>query len=358
MALDSTRRKVTYESDGSVTQYSFAFSVFSPSDIAVYTGTGKNSDISKKLRYSTDYSVSLNADQNNAPGGVVILTTEPASGARIAILSAIPEIQPMVLTTHDGFDPRVLNQSADRAVALVQQLSERIDRAIVIEPTDPATPTEMKLSLFKLADHAEEWAAVSKEAAKSAKADALEAKASAESAAASESTATAAYTGLKDHLDDISSLTKITDVIKKVSESTDGVKAVGADLLGELTSGDMDYGYIADESEGVAASASSAIEACAENMENIKIAATAGIQAATYAMDAKTWAVSEESPDGTEDADSSTGRTQSAKTWALAAKASAEKAASITPGPYTTVEVFNSFMTSIYEACDEFIKGV
>ena len=37
---------------------------------------------------------------------------------------------------------------------------------------------------------------------------------------------------------------------------------------------------------------------------------------------------------------------------------SAEKAASITPESYTTVEVFNSFMTSIYEACDEFIKGV
>lgn len=136
------------------------------------------------------------------------------------------------------------------------------------------------------------------------------------------------------------------------------IKAVGADLIGELTSGDMDYGYIADESEGVAASASSAIEACAENMGNIKIAATAGAQAATYAMDAKAWAVSEESPDGTDDADSSTGKTQSAKTWALAAKASAEKAASITPESYTTVEVFNSFMTSIYEACDEFIKGV
>lgn len=43
---------------------------------------------------------------------------------------------------------------------------------------------------------------------------------------------------------------------------------------------------------------------------------------------------------------------------ATQANASAEKAASITPESYTTVEVFNSFMTSIYEACDEFIKGV
>ena len=47
-----------------------------------------------------------------------------------------------------------------------------------------------------------------------------------------------------------------------------------------------------------------------------------------------------------------------AEGFATQAKASAEKAASITPESYTTVEVFNSFMTSIYEACDEFIKGV
>ena len=47
-----------------------------------------------------------------------------------------------------------------------------------------------------------------------------------------------------------------------------------------------------------------------------------------------------------------------AEGFATQANASAEKAASVTPESYTTVEVFNSFMTSIYEACDEFIKGV
>lgn len=51
-------------------------------------------------------------------------------------------------------------------------------------------------------------------------------------------------------------------------------------------------------------------------------------------------------------------RASAAEGFATQAKASAEKAASITPESYTTVEVFNSFMTSIYEACDEFIKGV
>ena len=51
-------------------------------------------------------------------------------------------------------------------------------------------------------------------------------------------------------------------------------------------------------------------------------------------------------------------RASAAEGFATQAKASAEKAASIAPESYTTVEVFNSFMTSIYEACDEFIKGV
>lgn len=51
-------------------------------------------------------------------------------------------------------------------------------------------------------------------------------------------------------------------------------------------------------------------------------------------------------------------RASAAEGFARQAKASADAAASITPESYTTVEVFNSFMTSIYEACDEFIKGV
>ena len=129
MALDETQRKTIYEGDGTVTQFAFSFVVFQPSDIAVYSSTDGGYTESTPT-FEQDYTVALNSDQDNAPGGTVTLAKAPASGTRIAILSNIPETQPMVLTTHDGFDPRVLNKSADLAVALIQQLNEKVARAL------------------------------------------------------------------------------------------------------------------------------------------------------------------------------------------------------------------------------------
>ena len=55
-------------------------------------------------------------------------------------------------------------------------------------------------------------------------------------------------------------------------------------------------------------------------------ASTSETNAKASETSAKAWATSTESPDGAADSDSATGKTQSSRTWALAAKASAETA--------------------------------
>ena len=177
MAVDSTVRKISYTGDGSVKNFSFPFVVFDPSDPLVYTSTDSDGSTAVQAKFEQDYTVALNADQDNSPGGTVTFATAPASGEIITIISGIPETQPMVLTTHDGFDPRVLNKSADRAVALIQQLSEHLDRAIVVSPTSTRTAEELKQELLNLAVHAEEWADTSAKSAAEAKAYAEEIKA-------------------------------------------------------------------------------------------------------------------------------------------------------------------------------------
>lgn len=180
MALEETPRIVRYQGNGTTVAFPFSFRIFEPEQVAVSTGAGDGSAEETSLTYETDYTVTLNSDQTNNPGGTVTLTTAPADGLNVAIVSAIPETQPMVLTPYDGFNPETLNDSADRAVALIQQLSEKLDRAITVDATDTMTASELKNKLLSTADSAYE---VAMQYANQAGASATEAKGYAEEAA-------------------------------------------------------------------------------------------------------------------------------------------------------------------------------
>ena len=116
----------------------------------------------------------------------VVVSAGNGEGSVLAILSAVPMVQPMVLTNRGGFYPSTLNDSADRAVILAQQLSERLDRAVTVDATDTMTPSELKQ---KLLDAATDATIVAKGYAESA-------KASADAAAKSAASASNAVTGL------------------------------------------------------------------------------------------------------------------------------------------------------------------
>ena len=103
MSLDRTTKKVVYQGDGKTTVFPFAFKVFAPTGIAVEVGVPNES--SSSLAYGADYSVALNRDQEEKPGGTGTVAEAPASGLNLAVVSAIPALQLMVLTPYDGFNP-------------------------------------------------------------------------------------------------------------------------------------------------------------------------------------------------------------------------------------------------------------
>lgn len=74
-----------------------------------------------------------------------------------------------------------------------------------------------------------------------------------------------------------------------------------------------------------ASSASTSASSAKTSETNAKISET---NASSSATTAKIWAVSETSPDGATDTDSTTGKTQSSRTWALESKANAQSASS------------------------------
>ena len=158
MAVDDLSRRVLYVGDGSATEFAFNFVVFVTTDVAVYTKDEEGED---KLISPSNYTVTLNENQDNNPGGVVKFNSAPADEAVIAVVSAVPETQPMVLTTYDGFDPEVLNKSADRAVSLIQQLSDDVSRSIRLPRTSQKTTAAAYEELVTAAEKAEAALALS-----------------------------------------------------------------------------------------------------------------------------------------------------------------------------------------------------
>jgi hypothetical protein len=139
MSISSeVRRAGPYSGNGSTTAFAFAFKVFTTAQVVV-TRTVVATGVETTLTLTTDYTVTLNANQNTNPGGSVTMLTAPATGQSITITSNVANLQPTAIANLGGFYPEVINDSLDRATIQIQQLDERLDRALVIPVSSTAS---------------------------------------------------------------------------------------------------------------------------------------------------------------------------------------------------------------------------
>jgi hypothetical protein len=71
------------------------------------------------------------------------MLTAPATGQSITITSKVANLQPTVLANLGGFYPEVINDSLDRATIQIQQLDERVDRALVLPVSSSGVSTQL-----------------------------------------------------------------------------------------------------------------------------------------------------------------------------------------------------------------------
>lgn len=154
MSISSTARKAgPYNGNGIAVAFPFAFKVFSSADVMVVKTTP--AAVESTLVLTTDYTVSLNADQDSNPGGTVTVVSAPASGYKITISSQVAELQPVVLTNAGGFYPKVINDALDRLTILAQQLAEKVERAVKVDISSLLTPDDFLQDLATAAVDAE-----------------------------------------------------------------------------------------------------------------------------------------------------------------------------------------------------------
>jgi hypothetical protein len=89
------------------------------------------------LVLNTDYTVSLNANQNASPGGSVTMIVAPASNYALTLTSSIANTQPSDLTNAGNFYPQTVNDSLDRATIQIQQLQTSVNSALRIPVSAP-----------------------------------------------------------------------------------------------------------------------------------------------------------------------------------------------------------------------------
>lgn len=136
MTVSSTTRKAgPFTGTGAVVAYPFSFKVFTTADIAVVRAD--TSGVETALVLNSDYTVSLNADQDNTPGGTVTLTTALASGYLLSLTGSLAYSQGTDLPTGGAFNAVNVEDALDRSVILTQQLLEKSSRTVYFPTTDP-----------------------------------------------------------------------------------------------------------------------------------------------------------------------------------------------------------------------------
>lgn len=148
MTVPSTpRRAGPYTGTGSLVSYPFDFAIIAASDVGVtmMDATG----VITLLVKDSSYLLTINPDQDSAPGGSVqyavggVATALPA-GYTLTIAGATPFQQQTRLPQGGSYNAKNIEQTFDRIVYQVQQLAEESDRSIKLPLSDPAgTPTTL-----------------------------------------------------------------------------------------------------------------------------------------------------------------------------------------------------------------------
>lgn len=162
MAMDDVARRVVHMADGTQRNFPFAFTIFADDQVEVYRSTGEDTE---ELVSQTEYTVTF-----SETGGTVKFDAAPEEGAVLAIVSAVPYVQPMALTNYGGFNPETLNDNADLQEAQIQQVKELASRHLTVPATSDKTPQQVMNKILGVAKDAQKYADEAKQTLEEAKA--------------------------------------------------------------------------------------------------------------------------------------------------------------------------------------------
>lgn len=134
-SLDNTFR---YQGNGSTDTFAFTGRIFSSSDIVVQILTRATDAVVETLTLTTHYSVTINGPESASI--TTVASKIPSASQDIFIYRNIAKTQSTDIPTGTKFPAISIENAFDRNVAIVQDIAEIVDRAIVLERTSTDTP--------------------------------------------------------------------------------------------------------------------------------------------------------------------------------------------------------------------------
>tara|TARA_R110002050_G_scaffold22588_4_gene61475 strand:+ start:1197 stop:2306 length:1110 start_codon:yes stop_codon:yes gene_type:complete len=132
MTISTLIIKNSYNGDNSETVFPYNFSVTSEADIEVIVRSALGVEVVKSLAAS-DYTVN---GVGVSTGGNVTMAVAPVTGETIFVRRKTVKTQPVDLVENDPFSAETVEGALDKAMSVVQELQEEIDRSIKLSRTN------------------------------------------------------------------------------------------------------------------------------------------------------------------------------------------------------------------------------
>lgn len=135
MTISSTTNRAQFNCDGSTTSFPFTFRYLEASDLQVYLASPTGTVT--LLTLNVDYQITPAIP---GPGGTLsflggYLSSPPGSGYTLTILRFVPRTQEVDFINGDSLDENNIEGMGDKLTMMVQDLDERIGRAVTVPPS-------------------------------------------------------------------------------------------------------------------------------------------------------------------------------------------------------------------------------
>src|SRR5690606_32452540 len=140
MTVTNQINTVVYTGNGVTTQFDFSFRVDNASELEVilYTiATGLETTLDPSEYSVTGIGVNEGGSVTYAPGGSPMASTH-----KLILRRVVPLTQDLDVTAQDGFNPEIYEDQLDRMVMMIQQISEKVNRAATLSAANSVDSLE------------------------------------------------------------------------------------------------------------------------------------------------------------------------------------------------------------------------
>lgn len=136
MTISVLDTKETFNGDGSTVVFSFGFKVDSEDDLLVFLTAADGTET--PLVLDTDYTVTLNVNQNSNAGGTITLDAAPGVAVPLVIMRNVEFTRGEEFAT--SVPPHIIESELDRVTMYAQQLGEKLDRSLHVSAAQQDVP--------------------------------------------------------------------------------------------------------------------------------------------------------------------------------------------------------------------------